>query len=254
MEKNDNLKVIYKNIDELIPYKNNPRKNDNAVEYVKNSIKDFGFKVPVVISKDNIVVAGHTRLKASKELGINKIPCIIADDLTDEQIKAFRLADNKVSEFSEWDFDLLDEELKGLTGYNYSQFGFEDLEEIGNEFEDEAGNPYTDKISIPKYEPTGEKPDITELINTRKRNKLLINIEKSNVSDEEKNFLREAANRHVVFSYKDIAEYYAQSDKEMQELMEQSALVIIDYNRAIEDGYVKLSESLEEIVEGEQDD
>lgn len=137
MEKNDNLKVVYKNIDEITPYKNNPRKNDNAVEYVKNSIKDFGFKVPVVIDKDNIVVAGHTRLKAAKELNLDRIPCIVADDLTEGQIKAFRLADNKVSEFSEWDLSLLDSEFKELSemnlDFNMLDFGFED----SNLFEDE---------------------------------------------------------------------------------------------------------------------
>lgn len=130
MEKNDDLKVIYKKIDELIPYENNPRKNDNAVEYVKNSIKDYGFKVPIVIGKDNIVVAGHTRLKAAKELNLDRIPCIVADDLTEEQIKAFRLADNKVSEFSEWDFDLLNSELDELKelDLDMSDFGFKDLD------------------------------------------------------------------------------------------------------------------------------
>lgn len=137
MEKNDNLKVVYKKIDELIPYKNNPRKNDNAVEYVKNSIKDFGFKVPVVIDKNNIVVAGHTRLKAAKELDLDRIPCIVAEDLNEEQIKAFRLADNKVSEFSEWDWSLLDSEFKELSEMNLDfdmlDFGFEN----SNLFEEE---------------------------------------------------------------------------------------------------------------------
>lgn len=130
MEKNDDLRVSYKNIDELIPYENNPRKNDNAVEYVKNSIKDFGFKVPIVIDEDNIVVAGHTRLKAAKELNLDRIPCIVADDLTEEQIRAFRLADNKVSEFSKWDFDLLNSELDELKelDLDMSDFGFKDLD------------------------------------------------------------------------------------------------------------------------------
>ena len=94
------MEIIYKNINDLIPYENNPRLNDEAVEYVKNSIKEFGFKVPIVIDKDNVIIAGHTRIKASKELGIKDIPCIIADDLTEEQVKAFRLADNKVAEKS----------------------------------------------------------------------------------------------------------------------------------------------------------
>ena len=118
------MEIIYKNIDELIPYENNPRLNDEAVEYVKNSIKEFGFKAPVVIDKDNVIIAGHTRIKASKELGIKDIPCIIADDLTEEQVKAFRLADNKVSEKSMWDYTKLDEELDNILDIDMSMFDF----------------------------------------------------------------------------------------------------------------------------------
>lgn len=118
------MEIIYKNIDELIPYKNNPRLNDEAVEYVKNSIKEFGFKVPIVIDKDNVIIAGHTRIKASKELGIKDIPCIIADDLTEEQVKAFRLVDNKVSEKSMWDYTKLDEELDSILDIDMSMFDF----------------------------------------------------------------------------------------------------------------------------------
>jgi ParB/RepB/Spo0J family partition protein len=126
------MEIVNKKIDELKPYENNPRFNDDAVEYVANSIKEFGFKVPIVIDKDNVIVAGHTRYKASLELGLNEVPCIIADDLTEEQIKAFRLVDNKVSEKSSWDIELLDEELNQL-GLNMNKFGFEDLEEISDE-------------------------------------------------------------------------------------------------------------------------
>ena len=119
------MEIIYKNIDELIPYENNPRLNDEAVEYVKNSIKEFGFKVPIVIDKDNVIIAGHTRIKASKELGIKDIPCIIADDLTEEQVKAFRLADNKVAEKSMWDYTKLDEELESILDIDMSMFDFD---------------------------------------------------------------------------------------------------------------------------------
>lgn len=121
------MEIITKKIDELIPYVNNPRYNDDAVEYVANSIKEFGFKVPIIIDKNNEIVAGHTRYKASIELGLNEVPCIVADDLTEEQIKAFRLADNKVSEKAEWNFELLDEELANLD-IDMSDFGFENLD------------------------------------------------------------------------------------------------------------------------------
>lgn len=133
------MQLIYKNISELIPYENNPRNNDEAVEYVKKSIKEFGFKVPMVIDKNNVIVAGHTRYRASLELGIEEIPCIIADDLTDEQIKAFRLADNKVSEYAKWDDELLNIELQDID-IDMSDFGFDidlDIEEEQEIIEDE---------------------------------------------------------------------------------------------------------------------
>ena len=118
------MEIVYKKVNELVPYENNPRINDEAVEYVKNSIKEFGFKVPIVIDKNNIIIAGHTRLKASLELGLKEVPCIIADDLSEEQIKAFRLADNKVSEKSQWDFSKLDEELDSILDIDMSLFDF----------------------------------------------------------------------------------------------------------------------------------
>jgi len=95
-------------------YKNNPRNNDKAVDAVAKSIKQFGFKVPLVIDQDNEIVCGHTRLKAAMQLGIQNVPCLIADDLTEEQIKAFRIADNKTAEFAEWDDELLAKELEEL--------------------------------------------------------------------------------------------------------------------------------------------
>ncbi len=123
----DKLKIIYKNVDELTPYVNNPRNNEMAVEPVAKSIKEFGFKVPIIIDKDGEIVAGHTRLKAAKELELEEVPCIIADDLTPEQIKAFRLADNKVSEFADWDFELLESELEELKETDLFN-GFEEFE------------------------------------------------------------------------------------------------------------------------------
>lgn len=118
------MQIVYKKIDEVIPYENNPRKNDEAVDYVAKSIKEFGFKVPIIIDKNNVIVTGHTRLKAAKKLKLEEVPVIMADDLTEEQIKAFRLADNKVSEFAEWDNKLLDEELDDILNLDMEEFGF----------------------------------------------------------------------------------------------------------------------------------
>lgn len=119
------MEIVNKKISQLIPYDKNPRNNDDSVQYVANSIREFGFKVPIVIDKDNVVVAGHTRLKAAKRLKLKEVPCVVADDLTEEQVKAFRLADNKVAEKAEWDMDLLDEEINDIFSIDTEQFGFE---------------------------------------------------------------------------------------------------------------------------------
>ena len=121
------MNVVMKKIADIHAYENNPRKNDNAVDAVAASIKNFGFKQPIVIDKNNVIVAGHTRVKAALKLGLTEVPCVIADDLTDEQVKAFRLADNKTAELAEWDLDKLSEELKFID-MDMEEFGFEDLE------------------------------------------------------------------------------------------------------------------------------
>ncbi len=133
------MDILNLGLEEIKPYEKNPRNNDNAVDAVAASIREFGFKVPIIIDKDNIIVAGHTRYKAAKKLGLKTVPCIKADDLTDEQVKAFRLADNKVAEQAEWDFELLNEELENIT-MDMDQFGFdlpEDDEENYNYSDDE---------------------------------------------------------------------------------------------------------------------
>lgn len=127
------MEVIDRKVSELIPYANNPRHNDGAVDAVAASIKNFGFRVPIIVDKDGVIVAGHTRLKAAQKLGLKTVPCIVADDLTPEQVKAFRLADNKVGELAGWDFEKLDLELEELD-FDMTPFGFEfDAEEDDTE-------------------------------------------------------------------------------------------------------------------------
>lgn len=151
-----------KSMAEIKPYENNPRNNDEAVKYVAESIKQFGFKVPMVIDADGVIVAGHTRFKAAKELGMTEVPCIIADDLTEEQVKAFRLADNKVGEIATWDFELLHLELDALEdldfdmgdffydGFDEDEFDhlFESQRETKEEKKDEQVESVTFKVVI----------------------------------------------------------------------------------------------------------
>ena len=143
-----NMNVQEIKLKDIKPYGKNPRKNDNAVPYVAESIKQFGFKVPIVIDKNNVIVAGHTRYKAARKLGFKSVPCIIADDLTDEQIKAFRLADNKVSEKAEWDLDLLDSEIEGIFDIDMTDFGFEfESEELEAEEDEYQGTVPEDPVT-----------------------------------------------------------------------------------------------------------
>lgn len=127
-------------------YDNNPRNNEKAVDAVAESINQFGFKVPIVIDKDCVIVAGHTRVKAAKQIGMTSVPCVIADDLTEEQLKAYRLADNKTAELAEWDFEKLHEELKALNAFDMDIFGFDNLPDIMEEMNEPSETPIEELI------------------------------------------------------------------------------------------------------------
>ena len=118
-------KIVIKQISEIVPYVNNPRNNKEAVDLVAASISEFGFKNPIILDKNNVIIAGHTRYKAAQKLGLTEVPCLIADDLTPAQVKAFRLADNKVAEAAEWNMDMLKIELEGIEDIDMSDFGFD---------------------------------------------------------------------------------------------------------------------------------
>lgn len=156
------MNIINIKLSDLKPYERNPRNNKEAVDYVANSIREFGFKNPIIVDKNNVIVAGHTRYLACKKLGIKEVPCVIADDLTDEQIKAFRLADNKVAEIATWDLDLLDEELNDLFNFDMSDFGFD----VGLEELEEAQEDEFDIDELPE-EPKAKLGDIYQLGNHR---------------------------------------------------------------------------------------
>ena len=130
MGENLGMKIVEMPVCDLVPYENNPRNNDGAVDAVAASIREFGFRVPIIVDKDNVIVAGHTRLKAAEKLGLSAVPVIRADGLTEEQVKAFRLADNKTGELAEWDFDKLKKELAGINAIDMQEFGFL-VDEIG---------------------------------------------------------------------------------------------------------------------------
>lgn len=124
------MQVQSMKISEVKPYDKNPRKNDDGVEAVANSIKEFGWQQPIVVDKDNVIIVGHTRYKAAKKLGMDKVPVVVADNLSDEQAKAYRLADNKTNELTDWEFSKLNEELSSIVDFDMKDFGFdaEDLD------------------------------------------------------------------------------------------------------------------------------
>ena len=149
------MNIVYKRVDEIIPYEKNPRINDAAVDAVAQSIKEFGFRVPIVLDKNNVIITGHTRLRSAKSIGLTEVPCIIADNLTPEQVQAYRIADNKTGEIAEWNYDLLPIELRDLQekDFDLSLLGF-DTDELdrllnGSSEENVVAEGETDADAVP---------------------------------------------------------------------------------------------------------
>jgi hypothetical protein len=246
-------------LERLIDYARNPRKNDHAVDRVAAAIKEFGFRVPIVAKSDGLVVDGHLRLKAARKLGLAEVPVVLADDLTDAQVKAFRLSVNRMAELAEWDSELLALELGelGELGFDLDLTGFsgDDLAQASSDGAEKAGDldgdTYTKKIKAPIYEPKGEKPKVSELFDNTKTIELVKEIDAAGLPKEVAAFLRLAAERHTVFNFRNIAEFYAHSDEKVQNLFERSALVIIDFDKAIENGFVRMTERLGKLADSE---
>lgn len=193
---------------------------------------------------------------AAQLMGLEKVPCIVESHLTETQKRAYILADNRLAEKAGWDEELLQIELEELGGEGVDLdligFSMADFEELFGEEEEEEPEAadvekYAQKAVTPQYEPTGEDVALYECADDEKYLSLLDKISGSTVTDEEKRFLRQAATRHIVFNYSKIANYYATASAEMQSLMEESALVIIDFDDAISKGFVKITKRLEEL-------
>lgn len=134
----EKIKIVMKKIKDIIPYFNNPRKNDKAIDAVMHSIEEFGFKNPIVIDKDGVIISGHTRRLAAIKLGMTEVPCIVGSHLSEAQVKAFRLADNRVAEIATWDEDLLKEEMKNVLDMNLDIYGF-DIGTVEDIMQEETG-------------------------------------------------------------------------------------------------------------------
>ena len=199
---------------------------------------------PIIINQNgNVVVGGHQRLKICKELKHVEIDCVVLD-LTKEQERELNIRLNKSG--GEFDMDILANE---FDVENLVDWGFKHVE-LGLNI-DKIDENYTRKIKTPHYEPRNIKPELSKLVDERKQKELLKKIQKSNVDKETKDFLIKASQRHLVFNYSNIADFYAHSDSETKELMEQSALVIIDFDSAIKNGFVEMSNDLKNLFDEE---
>jgi hypothetical protein len=240
------LQIEYVPLSEIKPYKGNAKEHpQEQIEQIKKSMQEFGVKDPIGIWH-NEIVEGHGRYLALKELGETQVPVIRLDDLTDEQRRAYTLVHNQLTMNSGFDLDTLKVELDNIGEIDMSEFGFS-LDDFDVNGEDSAENKYTEDIKAPQYEVKGEKPKIKDLVDKTKVLALEEEIKASKIDEQVKEFLLMAAKRHYVFDYAKIAEYYAQASPEVQELMERSALVIIDYDDAILNGYVEFAKNVGEM-------
>jgi len=220
--------------------------NPRTIKEVKfkqlvKSIKEFPEMLdirPIVVDENNIVLGGNMRLRACIHAGLKEVSIVQVTGLTAEQKREFIVKDNVG--FGEWDWDILANEwdVEKLVEWGLDLPAFQSDEET-----------YTTTVESPIYECKESKPNFKQLFNLKKYEELIKEIEGSEIGDEDKEFLRYAAMRHIVFDYRKIAEYYAHSDKGVQELMENSALVIIDYDKAIEKGFVELHKTLSHLKE-----
>lgn len=231
----------------------NPRKIEDPrfellVESIKNSPEFLNYnplKVYPLESGKFIVIGGNMRFLALTKLGFKLIPCIIIpEDTPTEKLKEYVVLDN--SGFGAWDWGKL--KADGWNAQQLTSWGVE-LPDSWNTADADASNQsgeenYSRKVVAPTYEPSGKTPTFGEMYDTTKRDALITEIEKSDIPDEVREFLREAARRHTVFNYEKIADYYAQAPAKIQELMERSALVIIDFDKAIEGGYITMTKDL----------
>jgi hypothetical protein len=233
---------------------NNARTHsEQQVLQIAASIKEFGFNSPVLVDGENGIIAGHGRVLAAKKLGLDEVPTIELKHLTKTQKRAYIIADNKIALNSGWDDEMLKLEMIelndldfDLTLTGFDDFVFDDVDVgTGGTLDDEK---YTAKTEVFTYEPTGEKPELCALFDDTKTKELLEEIKKSDLGEKEKAFLTVAAYRHTVFNFEQIANYYAHSEIESQNLMEQSALVIVDFDDAIAGGFVQLTKELQQLV------
>ena len=253
-------KVERRQVASLIPYARNSRTHSDAqVAQIAASIKEWGWTTPILIDPDGGIIAGHGRVMAAQKLGLAEVPCMVAEGWSEAQKRAYVIADNKLALNAGWDMDALKIEMQEIDGlkFDLTLTGF-DVGEMAELFapnqndsdgaeNDPLSENYSRKIEAPIYEIKGEKPKVSELLDRSRTQELQKEIETASLPDEVQHFLMLAAERHTIFNFRNIAEYYAHSDPCTQKLMERSALVIIDFDKAIEEGFVALTNQVKDI-------
>jgi hypothetical protein len=255
-------------VDSLTFDPSNVRKHsERNIDAVRASLNRFGQQKPIVVNSDGVVIAGNGTLAAAKSLGWSEIQ-VVRTSLTGTDAIAFAIADNRTAELAEWDEGDLARALASLQNdeeFDHLVAGFTDDEiaklvdgVTGMDLADgDEGSCYTRKIEAPGYEKTGECPAISDLTDKSKSASLETEIKAAGIQKDVEAFLLDAAARHTVFNFEKIAEFYCHADAKVQDLMERSACVIIDFDKAIENGYVRLGEELARLYKqeyGEGDD
>lgn len=233
---------------DLVPWPDNPRLNGNSVVAVAKSIKRFGFGAPIVARlEDRMIIAGHTRWKAAQKLGLKTVPVRFMRGLSNAEAAALALADNRLTDMTPWDTEGLATVLADLDAANAAVDFLDFGGLLGDTAEEDREVPtYTAKIERPIYEPKGEKPPTSSLVDVAVCERLTAAIDAANLPSDVAAFLRAAATRHMRFDFQNIAEWYCHAPPEVQRLVEQSALVIVDFDQAVELGYVKLTEAFQQ--------
>ena len=249
-------------IDKLIPYARNARTHsDEQVSQIAASIKEWGWTTPVLVDEQGSIIAGHGRTLAAHKLKMTEIPVMVAKGWSDAKKRAYIIADNKLAQNAGWDNEMLALELEEISelGFNLDLTGFtpEEITELtffDTDDEQTDNSKYTHKIEAPVYAPSGDCPAVNELYDREKYEQLTAKIyQDPEIKSEIKDFLLAAAARHIRFDFEQIAEFYAHAGPDLQQLMEDSALVIIDFDKAIANGYVKLSQSINDLYASEKE-